>query len=76
MPMRQFKKTKRVLTRAEQMTMHENAVEAARRSREALQEKERLVAEGKMRKEIITSPDGKTKSYRYIPIEDTTEHTT
>jgi hypothetical protein len=56
--------------------MHENAVEAARRSREAIQEKERLVAEGKMRKEIITSPDGKTKSYRYIPIEDTTEHTT
>lgn len=70
MPMRQFKKTKRVLTRAEQMTMRENAIEAARRSREILQEKERLVAEGKMRKEIIVSPDGKTKRFRYIPITD------
>lgn len=70
MPMRQFKKTKRVLTRAEQMTMRENAIEAARRSREILQEKERLVAEGKMRKEIIVSPDGKTKRFRYIPIND------
>lgn len=70
MPMRQFKKTKRVLTRAEQMTMRENAIEAARRSRELLQEKERLVAEGKMRKEIIVSPDGKTKRFRYIPIND------
>lgn len=70
MPMRQFKKTKRVLTRAEQMTMRENAIEAARRSRELLQEKERLVAEGKMRKEIIVSTDGKTKRFRYIPIND------
>lgn len=70
MPMRQFKKTKRVLTRAEQMTMRENAIEAARRSREILQEKERLVAEGKMRKIVIISPDGKTKRFRYIPIND------
>jgi hypothetical protein len=68
--MRQFKKTKRVLTRAEQMTMRENAIEAARRGREILQEKERLIAEGKMRKEIIVSTDGKTKRFRYIPIND------
>ena len=70
MPMRQFKKTKRVLTRAEQLTMRENAIEAARRGKELLQEKERLVAEGKMRKEVIVSPDGKTKRFRYIPIPD------
>ena len=68
MPMRQFKKTKRVLTRAEQMTMREHAVESARRAREIIQEKERLVAEGKMRKEVIVSPDGKTKRFHYIPI--------
>ena len=70
MPMRQFKKTKRVLTRAEQITMREKAIEAARRGKELLQEKERLVAEGKMRKEVIVSPDGKTKRFRYIPIPD------
>ena len=70
MPMRQFKKTKRVLTRAEQITLHENAVESARRGREIIQEKERLVAQGKMRKEVITSPDGKTTRYRYIPVEE------
>ena len=70
MPMRQFKKTKRVLTRAEQITLHENAVESARRRREIIQEKERLVAQGKMRKEVITSPDGKTKRFRYTPINE------
>lgn len=70
MPMRQFKKTKRVLTRAEQITMRENAIEAARRGQAILQKKERLVAEGKMRKEVIVSPDGKTKRFRYIPIPD------
>lgn len=70
MPMRQFKKTKRVLTRAEQITMRENAIAAARRGQEILQEKERLVVEGKMRKEVVTSPDGKTKYFRYIPIND------
>jgi hypothetical protein len=52
------------------MTMRENAIEAARRGREILQEKERLVAEGKMRKIVIISPDGKTKRFRYIPIND------
>ena len=70
MPMRQFKKTKRVLTRAEQLTMRESAQEFAKRNREAMLEKERLVTEGKMRKEVVTSPDGKTKRIRYIPIEE------
>ena len=73
MPMRQFKKTKRVLTRAEQITMRENAIEAARRGRELIQEKERLVAEGKMRKEVFISPDGKTKRFRYEPIDTESE---
>ena len=50
--------------------MRENAIEAARRGQAILQEKERLVAEGKMRKEVIVSPDGKTKRFRYIPIPD------
>ena len=50
--------------------MRENAQQSAQRSREKMQEMERLVAEGKMRKEVITSPDGKTKRFRYIPIED------
>ena len=68
MPMRQFKKTKRILTREEQMTMHEQAQAAALRNRQTLQEKERLVAEGKMRKEVITSPDGRTIRFRYTPI--------
>jgi hypothetical protein len=67
MPMRQFKKNKRVLTREEQMTMREQAQAAAQRNRETFLEKERLVAEGKMRKEVITSADGKTKRFRYIP---------
>ena len=70
MSMKQFKKTKRVLTRAEQLTMRENAQQSAQRSREKMQEMEHLVAEGKMRKEVITSPDGKTKRFRYISIED------
>lgn len=69
MPIRQFKKTKRVLTREEQMTMREQAQAAAQRNRNTFLEKERLVAEGKMRKEVITSPDGKTKRFRYTPIE-------
>ena len=68
MPMRQFKKTKRVLTREEQMTMREQAQAAAQRNRPSILEKERLVAEGKMRKEVITSPDGKTIRFRYTPI--------
>ena len=50
MPMRQFKKTKRILTREEQVSMHQRAKAAAERDR---QEKERLIAEGKLRRELI-----------------------
>ncbi len=73
MPMRQFKKTKRVLTRAEQVTMHEEAVAASKRYWEGIQEKERLVAEGKLRKIVTISPDGKTKRFRYEPIDTESE---
>ena len=65
MPMRQFKKTKRVITREEQMTMHERAKASAERDR---QEKERLIAEGKLRREFI-KVDAKTTIVRYIPTE-------
>ena len=68
MPMRQFKKTKRVIKREEQITMHESAKAAAERYR---QEKERLIAEGKLRRELI-KVDAKTTIVRYIPIDDTT----
>ena len=64
MPMRQFKKTKRVITREEQMTMHESAKRSAERDR---QEKERLIAEGKLRRELI-KVDDRTTIVRYIPI--------
>ena len=66
--MRQFKKTKRVITREEQMTMHESAKRSAERDR---QEKERLITEGKLRRELI-KVDAKTTIVRYIPIDDTT----
>lgn len=65
MPMRQFKKTKRILTREEQVTLHENAKAAAQRDRE---EKQRLIAEGKLRRELI-KVDARTTIVRYIPIE-------
>ena len=68
MPMRQFKKTKRILTREEQVSMHQRAKAAAERDR---QEKERLIAEGKLRREFI-KVDAKTTIVRYIPIDDTT----
>ena len=67
MPIRPFRKTKRVLTRAEQVTMHESAKQSAERDR---QEKERLIAEGKLRREFI-KVDAKTTIVRYIPIDDT-----
>ena len=67
MPMRQFKKTKRILTREEQVSMHQRAKAAAERDR---QEKERLIAEGKLRREFI-KVDAKTTIVRYIPIDDT-----
>lgn len=66
MPIRPFRKTKRIITRAEQMTMHENAKASAERDH---QEKERLIAEGKLRREFI-KVDAKTTIVRYIPIND------
>ena len=69
MPMRQFKKTKRVITREEQLTLHENAKAAAQRDRE---EKQRLIAEGKLRRELI-QVDARTTIVRYIPIEQKNE---
>ena len=69
MPMRQFKKTKRSLTREEQVTLHENAKAAAQRDRE---EKQRLIAEGKLRRELI-KVDARTTIVRYIPIEQQNE---
>lgn len=69
MPMRQFKKTKRILTREEQLTLHENAKAAAQRDREA---KQRLIAEGKLRRELIKI-DARTTIVRYIPIEQQNE---
>ena len=69
MPMRQFKKTKRILTREEQVTLHENAKAAAQRDRE---EKQRLIAEGKLRRELI-KVDARTTIVRYIPIEPESE---
>jgi ribosomal protein L15 len=69
MPMRQFKKTKRILTREEQVTLHENAKAAAQRDRE---EKQRLIAEGKLRRELI-KVDARTTIVRYIPIEQQNE---
>lgn len=69
MPMRQFKKTKRVITREEQLTLHENAKAAAQRDRE---EKQRLIAEGKFRRELI-KVDARTTIVRYIPIEQKNE---
>lgn len=66
MPMRQFKKTKRILTREEQVSMHQRAKAAAERDR---QEKERFIAEGKLRRELI-KVDDKTTIVRYIPIQE------
>lgn len=67
--MLQFKKTKRVITREEQLTLHENAKAAAQRDRE---EKQRLIAEGKLRRELI-KVDARTTIVRYIPIEQKNE---
>ena len=66
MPIRPFRKTKRIITREEQITMHERANVAAERDR---QEKERLIAEGKLRREFI-KVDAKTTIVRYIPIDN------
>lgn len=64
MPMRQLKKTKRLIKREEQIAMYESAKAAAERYR---QEKERLIAEGKLRQFIKV--DVKTTIVRYIPTE-------
>ena len=66
MPIRPFRKTKRILTREEQVSMHQRANAAAERDR---QEKERLIAEGKLRRELI-KVDNKTTIVRYIPIQE------
>ena len=66
MPIRPFRKTKRILTREEQVSMHQRAKAAAERDR---QEKERLIAEGKLRRELI-KVDDKTTIVRYIPIQE------
>ena len=68
MPIRPFRKTKRIITREEQITMHERAKASAERYH---QEKQRLIAEGKLRRELI-KVDAKTTIVRYIPIDDTT----
>ena len=66
MPIRPFRKTKRILTREEQVSMRQRAKAAAERDR---QEKERLIAEGKLRRELI-KVDNKTTIVRYIPIQE------
>lgn len=68
MPIRPFRKTKRILTREEQISLHESAKASAERDH---QEKERLIAEGKLRREFI-KVDAKTTIVRYIPVDDTT----
>ena len=67
--MRPFRKTKRVITRAENISMHEQALASAKKLRLAREEKERLVAEGKLRKEIVHL-DSKTTIIRYLPIDE------
>jgi hypothetical protein len=67
--MRPFRKTKRVITRAENISMHEQALASAEKLRLAREEKERLVAKGKLRKEIVHL-DSKTTIIRYLPIDE------
>ena len=69
MPIRPFRKTKRVITRAENISMHEQALASAKKLRLAREEKERLVAEGKLRKEIVHL-DSRTTLIRYLPIDE------
>ena len=67
--MRPFKKTKRVITRAENLTMHEQAQASAEKLRLDREQKEQLVAEGKLRREFI-KVDARTTIVRYIPIDE------
>ena len=69
MPIRPFRKTKRVITREERLSMHEQALVSAEKLRLARAEKERLVSEGKLRRELI-KVDAKTTIVRYIPINE------
>ncbi len=69
MPIRPFKKTKRIITRAENISMHEKALASVEKLRLAREEKERLVAEGKLRKEIVQL-DSRTTIIRYLPIDE------
>ena len=72
MPIRQLKIRKRVIKREEQISMHESAKAAAERYH---QEKQCLIAEGKLRREFI-KVDAKTTIVRYIPIDDTISQNT
>ena len=67
--MRPFKKTKRVITRAENLTMHEQALVSAEKLRLDREQKEQLVAEGKLRREIVHI-DSRTTVIRYLPIDE------
>ena len=67
--MRPFRKTKRVITREEKCYMHESAITSAEQLRLAREEKERLVARGKLRKEIIQL-DSRTTIIRYLPVDE------
>ena len=67
--MRPFKKTKRVITRAENLTMHEQALVSAEKLRLDREQKEQLVAEGKLRREIV-HVDSRTTIIRYLPINE------
>lgn len=69
MPIRPFRKTKRVITREERLSMHEQALASAEKLHLARAEKERLVSEGKLRRELI-KVDAKTTIVRYIPIDE------
>ena len=69
MPIRPFRKTKRVITREERLSRHEQALASAEKLRLARAEKERLVSEGKLRRELI-KVDAKTTIVRYIPIDE------
>ena len=67
--MRPFKKTKRIITRAENLTMHEQAQASAEKLRLDREQKEQLVAEGKLRREIVHI-DSRTTIIRYLPIDE------
>lgn len=68
MPLREFKKTKRILTSSEQQTLREQARANAQQARLTEAEKEQLVREGMLRK-IVLHPDPKTTIVRYEPVE-------